>query len=225
MREMVPCGTPVSALMANCVQPDLTRAAIFSDVFMLSTIRKHIEKVNTHLHYTLGNNANMEFKDWLKAEMANRTPPMGPSDLARLTKIPQPTIFRILSGETKNPRIDKVKKIEGVLKAQSPPAEETEFQDILAAWRLLSPTQRRDMMIIMQQHIDHNQEVLAAFGGKKHKIATKRDPQIIDKTLPDFNEFTDFKDMREQDDRRRKKIKVEVDRRSAERRKNRETKT
>lgn len=167
IREIVPCGTPVATLMADCVQPNPIKAEIFSEVFMHSTIRKHIGNVNTLSHYALENNRGMEFRDWLKTEMANQVPPMGPSDLARLTKIPQPTIFRILSGETKNPRIDKVKKIERALKAQSPELDQTdEFPDLIDAWRLLSPTQRRTVMLVMQQHIEHNKEVLAAFGVK-----------------------------------------------------------
>lgn len=98
MREIVPCGTPVSSLIADCVQPIEISAAIFSDVFMRSTIRTRIEHVNTLSHYSFTNNRGMEFKDWLQAEMDARG--LDPSKLARASKVPQPTIFRILSGET-----------------------------------------------------------------------------------------------------------------------------
>lgn len=216
IREIVPCGTPVQSLMAVCVQPNPIKAEIFSEVFMPSTIRKHIEKVNTLSHYALKNNGKMEFRDWLKVEMANQVPPMGPSDLARLAKIPQPTIFRILSGETKNPRIDKVRKIERVLKSQSPALEQVdEFPELIAAWRLLSPTQQAELMSVMHQHISRNQEVLATFG--RGSSLPKRRPKIIDPTLPEFNEFTDYADQRKRE-RREAQAKVQLDRRQGDRR-------
>lgn len=92
MRETVPCGTPVSTLMADCVQPDTINAAIFSDVFMDNTIRTRIDNVNTLLHYSLSHNSGMEFRDWLSAEMEAKK--ISASALARLAKVPQPTIFR-----------------------------------------------------------------------------------------------------------------------------------
>lgn len=168
----------------------------------------------------------MDFREWLTVEMGKRE--MGPSDLARLAIVPQPTIFRILSGETKNPRLDTVKKIERVLRSQSPPLEQPDYYpELSAAWGLLSPSQQSDVRRIMQQHIDHNREVLAAFGGKKLKLANKRDPEIIDPTLPDFNEFTDFKDQkdqRKQDDRRRAQAQIDIERRLNIRRKDDEPK-
>lgn len=84
----------------------------------------HLHKhVNTLSHYRLTNNWGMEFKDWLQTELAARK--MGPSDLARLSKVPQPTIFRILSGETKDPRTGTVKKIERALEARTPALEDS----------------------------------------------------------------------------------------------------
>jgi transcriptional regulator with XRE-family HTH domain len=61
----------------------------------------------------------MEFKEWLQAELTARE--MTPSALASISKVPQPTIFRILSGETKDPRTGTVKRIERALGLQSPP--------------------------------------------------------------------------------------------------------
>lgn len=55
----------------------------------------------------------MEFREWLHLEMTTRG--LDPSKLARASKVPQPTIFRILSGETKDPRIGTVKKLEAAL--------------------------------------------------------------------------------------------------------------
>lgn len=63
----------------------------------------------------------MEFKEWLELEMEAQS--LSPSALARMAKVPQPTIFRILSGETADPRTTTVKKIERALKALSPPLE------------------------------------------------------------------------------------------------------
>lgn len=52
----------------------------------------------------------MEFKDWLKSKMAKRE--LNSASLAEAISENQPTIYRILSGETKNPRLHIVKKIE-----------------------------------------------------------------------------------------------------------------
>lgn len=52
----------------------------------------------------------MEFKDWLKSKMAKRE--LNSASLAEAIGENQPTIYRILSGETKNPRLHIVKKIE-----------------------------------------------------------------------------------------------------------------
>jgi len=119
MREIVPCGTPVASLMAVCVHPKAISAAIFSDVFISHTIRDHINSVNTYSHEFMENNGGMEFKEWLRAAMEARQ--ITPSDLARTSKVPQPTIFRILSGETKDPRTGTVKRLERALGSISPP--------------------------------------------------------------------------------------------------------
>ena len=122
MRETVPCGIPVFSLMAVCVQPIPISAASFSDVFMHRTIRTHIADVNTLSHRMMKNNDEMGFREWLRAEMDSRK--IGPSDLAKTSKVPQPTIFRILSGETKDPRTGTVKRLERALGASSPPLDD-----------------------------------------------------------------------------------------------------
>lgn len=88
---------------------------------MHANIRTCIAQVNTLSHYSLMNNPYMEFKEWLQAEMDKRQ--MTPSELARLSKVPQPTIFRILSGETQDPRTNTAKKLERALGVESPPLE------------------------------------------------------------------------------------------------------
>lgn len=52
----------------------------------------------------------MEFKDWLIERMAKRE--LNSASLAEAIGENQPTIYRILSGETKNPRLHIVKKLE-----------------------------------------------------------------------------------------------------------------
>lgn len=52
----------------------------------------------------------MEFKDWLIEKMAKRE--LNSASLAEAIGENQPTIYRILSGETKNPRLHIVKKLE-----------------------------------------------------------------------------------------------------------------
>jgi hypothetical protein len=61
----------------------------------------------------------MEFREWLRAEMDAKK--ISPSQLARTSFVPQPTIFRILSGETKDPRTGTVKRLERAMGAKSPP--------------------------------------------------------------------------------------------------------
>jgi len=52
----------------------------------------------------------MEFKEWLVERMAKRE--LNSASLAEAIGENQPTIYRILSGETKNPRLHIVKKLE-----------------------------------------------------------------------------------------------------------------
>lgn len=177
MREMVPCGTPVSSLMADCVHPIPIRAASFSDVFMNSTIRTRIEIVNTHPHYSLTNNQGMEFREWLQAEMDARE--IGPSDLARTSKVPQPTIFRILSGETKDPRTGTVKKLERALGSASPPLEAPPaHQELVEAWDYLLPGEREELLSKIKQLAAHNREAADHFKPKVIRVAERRKRQI-----------------------------------------------
>lgn len=83
---------------------------------MASTIRTRIRLVNTHLHRQAMNNGPMKFREWLKQEMRQKK--MSQNELARLSKVPQPTIHRILSGETPDPRGSTMAKIENVLGRQ-----------------------------------------------------------------------------------------------------------
>lgn len=163
MREIVPCGTPVSVLMADCVHPSSIKAASFSDVFIRPTIRTRIGHVNTLSHYSFTNNRGMEFKDWLQAEMDARG--LDPSKLARASKVPQPTIFRILSGETKDPRTGTVKKLERALGATSPPLEApaTKHQDLLEAWDYLLPGERDELLTRIKLLAAHNREAASHF--------------------------------------------------------------
>lgn len=159
MREMVPCGIPVAVLMADCVQPIFTREESFSDVFMTETIRNSIGNVNTPSHYLLTNNGNMDFKGWLQAEMDARK--IGPSELARMSRVPQPTIFRILSGETKDPRIGTVKRIERALGIQSPALEAPgQHHELISAWELLTQDQRQQFIAKIMDKADENKAII-----------------------------------------------------------------
>lgn len=51
----------------------------------------------------------MGIKEWLNSELDARG--LNVNQLSRISKVPQPTIFRILSGETKDPRSDTVAKL------------------------------------------------------------------------------------------------------------------
>ena len=178
MREIVPWGTPVASLIADCVQPIEISAAIFSDVFMRSTIRTRIDHVNTLSHYSFTNNSGMEFKDWLQEEMNVRG--LTPSSLASLAKVPQPTIFRILSGETKDPRTGTVKKLERALGAESPPLEapQTEHQELIEAWGYLLPGERQELLKRIKQLAAHNREAADHFKLKVIRVVDRRKRQI-----------------------------------------------
>jgi transcriptional regulator with XRE-family HTH domain len=54
------------------------------------------------MSHTLPYIHGMELKDILRALMETRA--VGQNELADITKVPQPTIFRILKGESKDPR-------------------------------------------------------------------------------------------------------------------------
>lgn len=145
--------------------------------------------------------------------------------LAEKTGVSQSAIGMIESGEREKPQIlVPLAAALGVTVEMLATGKGPEHQRVLMTdheaelidqWNHLSPTQQDDILRVMQQHISHNQEVLAAFGGKKHK---PKNPQIIDPTLPDPNEFADFAEQRRIDDRRRAQAQIENDRRSGDRR-------
>lgn len=179
MREMVPCGTPVSSLIADCVQPIRINSEIFSDVFMSSTIRTRIGYVNTLSHYSFANNDLMEFRDWLQAEMDARG--LDPSKLARMSKVPQPTIFRILSGETRDPRTGTVKKLEFALRARSPDIEPKPIPDthreLLEAWDYLLPGEQQDILNRIRPMAARNKEAATRFQ-QVVRVADRRKRQV-----------------------------------------------
>lgn len=105
---------------------------------MSQTIRNRIVPVNTHSHYFLTNNEDMNFKNWLNQEMTVRG--MSQAELARLSKVPQPTIQRILSGETPDPRGSTIDKIKGVL--GEPPGEYGADVDLIENINLFVTTYR-----------------------------------------------------------------------------------
>jgi hypothetical protein len=109
----------------------------------------------------------MEFKRWLQTEMDARG--LDPSKLARISKVPQPTIFRILSGETKDPRTGTVKKLERALGSTSLPMEAppNEHQELIDAWRYLLPGEQHDLMDRIKQLAGHNKDVLASMTPKQ----------------------------------------------------------
>jgi transcriptional regulator with XRE-family HTH domain len=123
----------------------------------------------------------MEFKDWLKAEMEARE--LTPSSLAGISKVPQPTIFRILSGETKDPRTGTVKKLERALGAESPPLEAppTEHQDLIDAWGYLLPGERQELLKRIKQLAAHNREAVDHFKSKPVPETEGRTVRVSDR--------------------------------------------
>lgn len=82
---------------------------------MVMNIRTRIKNVNTLSHYSLPYIHGMAYKDWLAAKMLDLgvdTPELVRRSNGRLR---QPTIHRILSGETPNPRFETTKAIEAAL--------------------------------------------------------------------------------------------------------------
>lgn len=154
---MVACEIPVARPMAACVQPSLARTAIFSEVSIARIMQANIRPVNTLLHSFMANNSRMDFREWLQEQLDARG--IGPTDLARASKVPQPTIFRILSGETADPRIGTVRKIEAVLgKSPAAPAP-IEYNELIEAWEYLLPGEQNDMLDRILRMAAHNKEV------------------------------------------------------------------
>lgn len=115
------------------------------------TIRSRICHVNTHLNYFAMNNSSMKFREWLKQEMSLRDE-MSQAKLARLSKVPQPTIQRILSGETPDPRGSTIDKIKGVLGDYEPETNKplptlTTDQLMIAALYASVPTEKKAEML------------------------------------------------------------------------------
>jgi transcriptional regulator with XRE-family HTH domain len=119
----------------------------------------------------------MDFRNWLQAEMDARE--ISPSALARKSKVPQPTIFRILSGETKDPRTGTVKKLEHALGAVSPPldspaVEHVEHNELLAAWDWLLPGERQELLMRIKAAAAHNRAATDHFKPKVIKVIERR---------------------------------------------------
>lgn len=131
---------------------------------MMQTIQARISKVNTLLYYTFPNNAKMEFREWLRVEMEKRD--MGQSDLSRLCKVPQPTIHRILSGETPDPRGSTMAKIKRVLgEPPKPLTEPDEPSEISTLWALLIPSERDELLGQIRRRAAHNKAVMSLMKG------------------------------------------------------------
>lgn len=65
--------------------------------------------VNTHMVNSSANNAEMSIKNELQARMERAG--LNPHSLATKTKVPQATIWRILNGESKEPKESTVTKL------------------------------------------------------------------------------------------------------------------
>lgn len=76
-------------------------------------MRVRIGYVNTYSLYSLPYISCMEFKSWLAGQIEQRK--MAQAELSRLSKVPQPTIQRILSGETSDPRESTMRKLRRAL--------------------------------------------------------------------------------------------------------------
>lgn len=133
-----------------------------------------MQPVNTLLHEFMANNSRMDLKDWLQEQLDTRG--IGPSDLARASKVPQPTIFRILSGETADPRIGTVRKIEAVLgKSPAAPAP-IEYNELIEAWEYLLPGEQADMLDRILKMAAHNKEV-------EQRLAQKNEQEVVRRSV------------------------------------------
>lgn len=143
--------------------------------------------------------------------------------LAEKAGVSQSAIGMIESGERENPQIlVTLAAALGVTVEMLATGKGAEQQRVMAdheaelidQWELLSPTQQTDLQRSIRRHIEHNKEVLDAFGVKRQ---LKREPQIIDTTLPEFNEFAQLAEQRRHE-RRTSQAKIDFDRRAKERR-------
>lgn len=152
---------------------------------------------------------------------------MTASELARLAKVPQPTIFRILSGETNDPRIGTVDRIKRILGGEHLPAlvenqdDFTEHIGLINKWRLLLPTEQDALMKQINAKATHNEAVLKRIAPKTAKAQVIPPPRkYADERVPEPNDIDHQRmlNRRAKRERRLMENQVEVDRRLAERR-------
>lgn len=134
---------------------------------MVETIQSCIPAVNPLLYRSVMNNLGMKFRDWLRQEM--EASELSQAELARLSKVPQPTIQRILSGETPDPRGSTIEKIRLIL-GEPPPDETVLDRPSLTADQLMiaemyaavPPDKRAEMLDQMARNPDRYKALLDA---------------------------------------------------------------
>lgn len=148
---------------------------------MDQTIRTCIGQVNTLSGYSLANNSRMDFRQWLQAELGMRK--MSQSALSRLSKVPQPTIQRILSGETPDPRGSTTTKIRRAL-GDTP--NTTMGPDIRGSVPLISSVQAGEYMeVIDNLQPGEGERIDTTLPVKRYTYALVVDGDSMEPVLPE----------------------------------------
>lgn len=96
------------------------------------------------------------------------------AELARRSGVPQPTINRILSGETGDPRgstIDKLRRVLGEDGDYVMHAQQTYvYADLVDAWAALLPDEQATLLADIQRRAVHNRSVLAQFSAHRKPV-------------------------------------------------------
>jgi predicted transcriptional regulator len=101
---------------------------------------------------------------------------MAQTELARRSGVPQPTINRILSGETGDPRGSTISKLRCVLGEDGEDVRHAQktyvYADLVDAWAALLPDEQATLLADIQRRAAHNQFVLAQFQARRKPNAS-----------------------------------------------------
>ena len=103
---------------------------------------------------------------------------MGQTELARRSGVPQPTIHRILSGETGDPRGSTINKLRRVLGEDIDDVMDAQktyvHADLVDAWEALLPDEQTTLLADIQRRAAHNRSVLAQFSARSKPVTSEK---------------------------------------------------
>jgi len=103
---------------------------------------------------------------------------MAQTELARRSGVPQPTINRILSGETGDPRGSTINKLRRVLGEDIDDVMDAQktyvHAELVDAWEALLPDEQTTLLADIQRRAAHNRSVLAQFSARRKPVASEK---------------------------------------------------